>query len=168
MLFYANDGLVASPKSSRIQAAFDVLTGLFDHVGIMKNEGKTVIMACHPCKNPHAWSTEAYIWRVMGRGLLYRERLHRMVNLPNFRVNLAAGLLTSHPQRKYGVGRGEATPLLPQEGSEGEGRGWYGIPAQYRMSFPTILARFRCSVEGCRWSVSSRTNLQVQFSCQHP
>ena len=80
MLFYANDGLVASPKSSRIQAAFDVLTGLFDHVGIMKNEGKTVIMACYPCQTPHVWSTDAHTRKLRGGGLFYRGRLWKRVN----------------------------------------------------------------------------------------
>ena len=31
---YANDGLVASPESNHLQEAFDVLTGLFDQVGL--------------------------------------------------------------------------------------------------------------------------------------
>ena len=36
-LFYANDGLVAFPKSARLQGAFNALTGLFDHVGLRTN-----------------------------------------------------------------------------------------------------------------------------------
>ena len=30
VLFYTNDGIVASLESARLQGAFDVLTGLFD------------------------------------------------------------------------------------------------------------------------------------------
>ena len=37
-LFCANDGLVASPESARIQGAFDTLTGLFDRVGLHTNK----------------------------------------------------------------------------------------------------------------------------------
>ena len=33
-LFYANDRLVASPESARLQGAFDALVGLFDQVGL--------------------------------------------------------------------------------------------------------------------------------------
>ena len=33
-LFYADDELVTSPKSACLRGAFDVLTGLFDHVGL--------------------------------------------------------------------------------------------------------------------------------------
>ena len=75
MLFYANDGLVALPESTRLQGAFDALMGLFKKVGLRTNEGKTVSMACRSCHTPHVWSTEAYTCQVMVRGIPYRERL---------------------------------------------------------------------------------------------
>ena len=43
-LFYADDGIAASPDSTHLQGAFDVLTGLFDHVCLRTNKVKTVIM----------------------------------------------------------------------------------------------------------------------------
>ena len=51
-LFYANDGLVVSPESARLQRASDALTGLFDEVGLRTNRGKTASMACRPCLPP--------------------------------------------------------------------------------------------------------------------
>ena len=36
-LFYANDRLVASPESARLQEAFDALMGLLDQVVIQTN-----------------------------------------------------------------------------------------------------------------------------------
>ena len=36
-LFYADDGLVVSPESAQLQGAFNVLTGLFDLVGLWTN-----------------------------------------------------------------------------------------------------------------------------------
>ena len=75
-LLYADDGIVASPESAHLQGAFNVLTVLFDHVGLCINEGKTVIMACRTCHPPHVWSKEAYTWLVTRQGLSYRERLH--------------------------------------------------------------------------------------------
>ena len=56
-LFYANDVSVASPKSARLQGAFDALTGLFDLVDLRTNKGKTVSMTCRPCHTPHTCST---------------------------------------------------------------------------------------------------------------
>ena len=40
-LFYANDGLLASPKLDRLQAAMYVLTGLFNRVGHQTNVEKS-------------------------------------------------------------------------------------------------------------------------------
>ena len=60
--FYADDGLVASPESARLQGDFDVLMSLFSQVGLNNNKGKTVIMDFRPCHTPHAWSMEAYTW----------------------------------------------------------------------------------------------------------
>ena len=74
VLFYTNDGLVASPESARFQGAFNALTGFFDRDDLRTNEGNTVSMACRPCRTLHVWSTEAYTWRVTGQGLSYRER----------------------------------------------------------------------------------------------
>ena len=39
-------GILASPWSSRIQEALDVLTGLFDMVGLRTNVAKTAGMTC--------------------------------------------------------------------------------------------------------------------------
>ena len=74
-LFYANDGLVASTKSARLQGSFDNLTGLFGRVGLRTNKGKTVSMAFCPCHTPQSWSLEAYTRQVMGMVLYYRDRL---------------------------------------------------------------------------------------------
>ena len=139
-LFYSDDRLVALPESARLQGAFDALTGLFDRMGLRTNEGNMASMECCPCQTPHAWSTEAYTWKVMERGLSYKERLRQRVHYPECRVNLADRSLTDHLQRKNSVGRGEATPPPPWGGG-GENRGRDGTPSQYRVSFPTILDR---------------------------
>ena len=49
VLFYADYGLLALPRTSRLQAALDILAGLFDRVGLQINVNKTVGMVCHPC-----------------------------------------------------------------------------------------------------------------------
>ena len=61
-LLYANDGLVTSPGSARIQGVFDALAGLFERVGLHTKEENTASMACQPCHTPHVWSTESYTW----------------------------------------------------------------------------------------------------------
>ena len=44
VLFYVDDGLLDSSRPARIQAALDVLAGLFDWVGLWENITKTVGM----------------------------------------------------------------------------------------------------------------------------
>ena len=48
-LFYADDGMVASPDPRLLQWAVNALVGLFELVGLRTNVGKTVSMTCRPC-----------------------------------------------------------------------------------------------------------------------
>ena len=61
-IFYANDGLVASPASARLQGAFNFLKVLFYRVVLRTNKGNIVSMPCRPCHIPHVLSMEAYTW----------------------------------------------------------------------------------------------------------
>ena len=66
--FYANNGLVASTQPERLQRVFDVLTSLFDRVGLRMNMQKMVSMSCQPCHAPGRMSVEAYERRTTGTG----------------------------------------------------------------------------------------------------
>ena len=48
-LSYADGGLVVLPWPERIQKAFNVLTDLFNRVGLRTTVRNTVRMACRPC-----------------------------------------------------------------------------------------------------------------------
>ena len=68
-LFYAYDGMFASPDPAWIQGAFTALVGLFDRVGLRTNVGKTVSMVCHPCQAAVGNRTqESYGRRLTGEG----------------------------------------------------------------------------------------------------
>ena len=47
---YADNGILASTNLGWIQTVFDILTGLFDQMGLKTNVNKTVGMVCHPCR----------------------------------------------------------------------------------------------------------------------
>ena len=47
-LFYADDGMVASPETRLIQGEFSTLVGLFDRMGLQNNVSKKVGMVCRP------------------------------------------------------------------------------------------------------------------------
>ena len=61
-LFYADGGLLASPRPVRIQETMDVLTGLFDRVGMRTNVDKTVGMVCQPCHTSGRQFEVVYTW----------------------------------------------------------------------------------------------------------
>ena len=60
-----------------LQGAFSALVAIFDRVGLRTNFGKTVSMACHPCRAGAGNRTKAaYSRRLTGLGKTYAER-HR-------------------------------------------------------------------------------------------
>ena len=47
--FYADNGLLSSPQPSRLQAVLNLLTGIFDRMGLHKNLNNMVEIVCHTC-----------------------------------------------------------------------------------------------------------------------
>ena len=56
--------------------AFDMLTGLFDRVGLRTKVRKTVGMVCRPFRAARVRADEAYNQRMTGEGMIFKER-HR-------------------------------------------------------------------------------------------
>ena len=52
VFFFADDGLVALPRTERFQRLLNVLTDLFDQVGFRTNMRKTVRLAFWTCNIP--------------------------------------------------------------------------------------------------------------------
>ena len=105
--FYADYGPVASTQLERLQRVFEVLTGLFDQVGIRTNTRKTVIMAYHPCHAPSMMSSEACEHQTAGTGPTFREQQWMRVDFPESWVEVAAGSLMSHHQSQHIGGWGD-------------------------------------------------------------
>ena len=53
---------------------FDMLTRIFDRVGLKMNVQKTVGMVCHPCQVSGVQEDKAYTQRMTGTGGSYKER----------------------------------------------------------------------------------------------
>ena len=49
-VFYADDGMVGATDPKWLKGAFSALVAIFDRVGLLTNVGKTVSMACQPCR----------------------------------------------------------------------------------------------------------------------
>ena len=73
-LFYANNEMLALPRSAWIHADLYFLTGLFDRVGIQTNINKTVGMACQSCYIVVGHLEVAYTQRMMGVGSYFWEQ----------------------------------------------------------------------------------------------
>ena len=133
--FHANNGLVTATHMGRLQRVFDVLSGLFNRVGLWTNSRKMVNMACNPCLTLGKMSSAAYNQRRKGMGPIFWERNWRRVACPEFGVEVAVGSLLNHHQSQHGIGRGDwrGTPPPPPPGEA----------QTYRVSFTKRLWRLR-------------------------
>ena len=96
-VFYANNSMVVSSDPAWLQGAFSALVAIFDRVGLRTNVGKTVSMACHPCRAGGGNRTEAgYSRRLTGVGKTYTERQRERVAYGECGTVIAAGSMSSH------------------------------------------------------------------------
>ena len=73
-IFYADDGLVVAHDHEWLPHAIDVLSGLFEQVGLWMSINKTKCMSYMPGHISDWMSTVAYKHRMEGTGLSHRER----------------------------------------------------------------------------------------------
>ena len=73
--FCSKYGILESTRETWIQWDFDVMTEMFDRIGLHTNVGNTVSMECQPCFTIGGHSTESYGLRMTGEGLTYWEIL---------------------------------------------------------------------------------------------
>ena len=101
-LFYADNGMVASPYPHWIQGAFSTLVGLFDRVGLQTNVGKTVGMVRCPCWEAGTQLEAAYRQRMTGEGPTYQERQKGRVQCRECGEDMAAVSLVGHNMTQHG------------------------------------------------------------------
>ena len=99
--------MVASTDPGWIQSAFNMLTGLFDRVGLQTNIRKTVGMVCRPFREAGEKSDKAYTWRITGEGRSFKGRQRYWVLCPECGNELAKGSLVTHRQSHHGAAKGE-------------------------------------------------------------
>ena len=137
----------------RSHRSFDVLTDLFDRVGLWKNLQNTVSMDFQPCHTPGEMSKVVYEIRTMG-----------------VRIPRAAEAASEVPRVRSGAICGVDAGITPETTCHVTG----GAPpppqgeAQiYCIYFPKTLEQLRCPVEGCRGGDMNWYNLQVHFVHHH-
>ena len=155
-ILYADGGMVAFTNLGWLQTEFEMLTGLFDRVGLKKNVRKTMGVVCHPFRADGGRQDEAYNRRMIGSGRSYKDIQQEQISCPEYRKDLMRGSLAAHCQNQHGVTKGGTV----QEGKI-EGRG--DEPRTYRMVFLAKAGLRHCPVEGCSGRASTQASMRVHF-----
>ena len=116
-LIYAKTGHVMLTQPEMLKRSFDILTDLFNWVGLWKNKCKTMNMAFQLCHTPCMMLVVVYERWAKGNGPEYWDWHRMQVQYPKFRVEVSAGLLLAYCKDQHGVVRGGQggvpPPLLP-------------------------------------------------------
>ena len=100
-VFYADDGLIAARDPTLLQDAFNLLTALFDRVGLETNDTKTEAMVFLPGRIRTCLSEDAYLSRL---DTLHREsRKAGKVECHICRKKFGKQCLASHLATQHGV-----------------------------------------------------------------
>ena len=119
-IFYADDGLIAARDPKTLQTAVDLLTGLFDRVGLQTNTTKTEVMVFVPGKIRTFLSESAYRARM---DETYRgEGKGRKVECSECGRMLAVGSMAGHLAKQhdnyqsFAMAESDGTPSPPPSG----------------------------------------------------
>ena len=113
---------------------------MFDQVDLHTNVGKTMSMACRPCREIGGNSTEVYTLRMNVEGITYQERLLLRVRCHECDTDLAAGSLETHQQVQHGVSRGDLIEIPPTTPHPPD------VTRKYWISFPWAAREITCLV----------------------
>ena len=155
--------MVASTYSGWLQLAFDILTGLFDRMGLRTNVRKTMGMVCSILRTARVREDESYTRIITGDGSSFKKRERERVLCPECGKELAKGSLVIYGQTQHVVAKGG----LVSEGGESYRRDRDDNPRTYRMVFPVQAGPRTCPVEGCSGWASTRTAMKVHFWHRH-
>ena len=123
--------------------AFDLLTRLFDRMGLRMNVSKIVGMVFRNFWAAGVRSDKAYTRRMTGKGRSFKEQQWERVLCPECGKELAKGSLVTHRQNQHGVTKG-SLGLEGDEADRGDDK-----PRTYKMEFLTRAGPRPCPVEGC-------------------
>jgi Zn ribbon nucleic-acid-binding protein len=159
VLFYADDGLIASRDHKWLQMAITRLAELFERMGLKTNTTKTQALNCTPGHITGPESSPAYKRRQEGTGDSFRERQRRRVECSQCGKDLAAGSLSVYMQTQHGLTRDGGVGRVDAPGRQ---------PAVFTISFPKVTPTANCPIEGCPGTATSHVNLRRHFMHRHP
>lgn len=157
VLFYADEGYLASRCTTWLQSSLQVLIGLFSRVGLETNISKTQSMTCFPHSIRGPLSDLVYRKRMSGEGESHWERQRaRVVCLhPGCSASLAQGSVPVHMRMVHGAPYFTALICLPA-----------GTAATYHVSFPSTREGHTLGA-GCPGRALKRAGLRAHFARRH-
>ena len=103
-IFYADDAMLASRDLEQLQAALDIIVGLFERVGLRTNTTKTKVMTCVPGKIKTSHTTSVY--NGMQEGLVASSELQtRSVDCAICGQTFQSNTLSQHLKTQHDVYR---------------------------------------------------------------
>eukprot|EP00985_Skeletonema_marinoi_P025407 scaffold18646_cov184-Skeletonema_marinoi.AAC.2 len=103
-LFYADDGYIASTDAGLLQRSVDVVTDLFDRVGLKTNVAKTKVMTCVDARIRVRQSDEVY-YNARHGFRSAKEWNRRRVECDKCGLDLSEASLNKHLETQHGVFR---------------------------------------------------------------
>lgn len=159
--FFADDGRLASYDKESLQMSLDLITDLFERVGLQMNASKTKAMIGFSGHIYCDQSSPAYKRRQTGEGPTFSSRKRRKVSCPNCGKDLQERSLSSHLRSQHKI---YDRPELRQTS-----RAVPGPSQTYTTSIPHPHgASVGCPVEGCLGSFGTPDSMRVHFSFMHP
>jgi Reverse transcriptase (RNA-dependent DNA polymerase) len=101
ILFYADDGWLASYRPEVLQQAVDTVTDLFQRMGLKMNSEKTKTMSSHPGNAFHSIASPAFSRCLTGEGLTYSARKRQKVDCPECGKSMQEQALANHRLKKH-------------------------------------------------------------------
>ena len=156
-LFYADDGLIASPDKEWLQQSFTVLVDLFARVGLRTNTDKTKVMVMLPASIRTYYSEHAYKRKLGGGGDSYQQRKRRRVTCTECGKDLAAGSIVPHMKAQHGME--PVPPVVPPPPP----------PVGYNVVWPDGKGtKCPCPSPQCDYQAGSENLLRRHFATRHP
>jgi hypothetical protein len=154
--FFVDDRLVSARCPVWLQLFFDILTQLFERIGLLANADKTKVMICVPGKIQAALTEEEYANQQAGNTTTMK---HCRINCDVCGASLAAESLRSHLETQHDI---FWLFVLNQDIT-------IARPAEvYRAIKAPNTGIYCCPVPLCPGILSTRFNLRQQFLMQHP
>jgi hypothetical protein len=162
-IFYADDGHLYSNDANALQRATNIMTELFETIGLKTNPDKTKSMVCAPKPSITRICSPAYKRRMIDQNEpTYSARKRQRVECDICNATIQAkSSLTRHKRLKHGI---DAT-ITTQQNTPPHLAMLTGNT--YEVSMPTYKDPTPCPIPGCGVTIQNRYKMREHFLYRH-